>query len=352
VCDLSLLTWVPVDYEGVNRFFGTSLKPGDFRVYRTPPFPSRLMDALPTPAESIKMRFMQKWCRSLDATERFDVLISTNNEVDFGRRGIQYVHFPWAYLVRPQVDFRWYHTGATLGIYRALCASLSEVSTERIRDNLTLVNSAFIADKVCQAYGANSIVLSPPVPGGFPGVRWTERQDAFLGIGRFSPEKRWEVAVDIVRRLRESGRNVTLTLICTPDSTSCESHIRKLALEHANWMTLHVNCSRQELTYLVTHHRYGIHPMQEEHFGIAPAELQRGGCLPFVHRSGGPMEIVGGDERLMFETVEDAVAKVARVLDSSTLQHELLEGASRRANEYTNEQFVERLRQIVDEFSG
>jgi glycosyltransferase involved in cell wall biosynthesis len=350
--ELSLLTWVPVDYEGVNRLFGTSLKPGDFRVYRTPSWPSRFLDSLPTPTELLKLFLMQRWCRKLDAAERFDVLIGTNNEIDFGRRGIQYVHFPWSYLPRPSVDLRWYHTGVAVAAYRAACALLSNVSDDRIRENVTLVNSAFIGKKVREVRGIGSIVLPPPVPGGFPEVPWTDREEDLIGIGRLSPEKRWESAVEIVRRLREGGRSVRLTLVGTPDNPSYEGQIRMLAERHADWMTIHTNLPREELVNLVARHRYGVHLMEGEHFGIAPAELQRGGCLPFVHRSGGPVEIVGGEERLMFETVDEAVEKIAAVLDSETLQQELRARAAQRAQTYTAEQFVASVRRIVDGFTA
>jgi glycosyltransferase involved in cell wall biosynthesis len=348
--ELSLLTWVPVDYKGVNRLFGTSLQPGDFRVYRTPSLPSRFMDSLPTPTALLKLFLMQRWCRKLDAAERFDVLIGTNNEIDFGRRGIQYVHFPWSYLPRPSVDLRWYHTGGAVAAYRAACQLLSDVSEERIRQNVTLVNSAFIGDKVRQVRGGSSIVLPPPVPGGFPEVPWTDREEAFIGVGRLSPEKRWENAVEIVRRLRDAGRSVRLTLVCTPDNPSYGRQIRMLQQRYADWMTIRSNLPREELVNLVARHRYGLHPMEGEHFGIAVAELQRGGCIPFVHRSGGPMEIVGGEERLMFETVNEAAGKIAAVLDSETIQQELRVRAAERAHAYTAEQFVESVRGIVDKF--
>jgi glycosyltransferase involved in cell wall biosynthesis len=158
------------------------------------------------------------------------------------------------------------------------------------------------------------------------------------------------MAVEIVRRLREAGRSVRLTLVCTPDNPSYGKQIQVLAERYAEWVTLRTNLAREELVNLVAHHRYGIHPMENEHFGIAPAELQRGGCIPFVHRSGGPVEIVGGDEHLLFETVDDAVSKIAAVLDNETLQSDLRGRADARARTYTADQFVESVRRIVDEF--
>ena len=46
--------------------------------------------------------------------DRFDVLVGVHNETDYGRRGIQYVHYPTYLRPRPAVDLRWYHRPAAL----------------------------------------------------------------------------------------------------------------------------------------------------------------------------------------------------------------------------------------------
>ena len=57
-------------------------------------------------------------------------------------------------------------------------------------------------------------------------------------------------------------------------------------------------------------HRYGIHGMREEHFGMAPAEMARAGCIVWVPRGGGQMEIVGREPVLMYDSEDDAVEKI------------------------------------------
>jgi len=68
--------------------------------------------------------------------------------------------------------------------------------------------------------------------------------------------------------------------------------LESLAAERP-WVGLLHDLDRTEMAREVASHRFGIHTMENEHFGIAPAEFQRAGCIPFVHRSGGPVEIVG-----------------------------------------------------------
>jgi alpha-1,2-mannosyltransferase len=102
---------------------------------------------------------------------------------------------------------------------------------------------------------------------------------------------------------------------------------------------------------IIARHRYGIHAMVDEHFGIAVAEFQRAGCIPFVHRSGGPMEIAGFDDRLMFENSSEAAAKISRVLGNEDLQRELAAQANTRAARYTSETFMQDIRRQVEEFA-
>ena len=53
------------------------------------------------------------------------------------------------------------------------------------------------------------------------------------------------------------------------------------------WVAILLGLSREELLQLASRQRYGLHAMQDEHFGIAVGDMLRAGCLPFVHNSGG-----------------------------------------------------------------
>ena len=47
----------------------------------------------------------------------YDLPVTANNEADFGAVGVQYVHYPWNTLPRPDVDIRWYHISTLLPLY-------------------------------------------------------------------------------------------------------------------------------------------------------------------------------------------------------------------------------------------
>jgi glycosyltransferase involved in cell wall biosynthesis len=350
--DVSVLVREGGDYEALNRFFGTSLQERDFRVFRVDSLWSRLLHLLPVQGEMLRIALIIRESRRLDRRHRFDILISTNNEFDFGRKGIQYIHYPSLVWPRPTNELRWYHRKWTVALYKTAFSLLSGTSISRMRQNVTLCNSGYIAELTRQAHGSRADILYPPVPGVFPEIPWSERSNAIVAIGRIAPEKRWALAVETVRLVRETGVDLKLTLIGTADHREVEVETHELVARYEDWFTLHLNLSRPELVHVVARHRYGIHTMENEHFGIAPAEIQRAGCIVFVHRSGGPMEIVGHDERQMFASPEEGAARIAAVIGDPDLQLELRAAGAERSKQFTSEAFMQAIRKLAEGFQA
>ena len=184
---ITLLTWETPRLEAINRFYGTSLRPSDFELTLLPRLHA-IARRTPTPMALIKDNYLLLRCRRLAA--RFDVVMTANNEGDVGRRGIQYIHYPKLSL-RPEVDLRWYHRLLfVVDIYRWVAMRLTGFSLERMRRNISLVNSDFIGAQIRALHGVETVTLYPPIAGTFPAVPWECREDGFVCIGRISPEKR------------------------------------------------------------------------------------------------------------------------------------------------------------------
>jgi glycosyltransferase involved in cell wall biosynthesis len=336
-----------VDWQGLNRNFGTSLREGDCAVRIAPPAYQALWRSIPTKGALMEAAVTTRWARDLDARERFDVLLSTQNEMDFGRPGLQYVHFPWAYLPRPEIEMRWFHhIPGVLAAYRAACGWISHSTREGTRRNLFLANSKFVAGKIESYYGVSATILHPPVPGEFPEVPWERRRSAAVAVGRLHQAKRWEMAVDIVERVRSHGFDMELTLICHQDKADYGRRIHALAASRP-WFRILSDLTRQQLAHEIAEHRYGIHAMENEHFGIAVAEMVRAGCVTFVHDSGGPVEIVGEKPELRFRDAAEGAAAMAAVLGDSALCERLRAGLAMQRGLYSTEQFCDSLRRVV-----
>jgi glycosyltransferase involved in cell wall biosynthesis len=347
---VTVLTWQPVEVEPINRFFGTALRRRDFDAITVPAAWRRALDAAPMPATLLKLSLLMRHTRAVGSG--YDVVFGVHNEMDFGRRGIQYVHFPTYLRPRPDVDLRWYHRPrSALTMYYRVADALADFSVDRLKENLTLVNSDWTGTRVAQSLGVATRTLYPPVVDPPPGLPWKERRHAFLAIGRLSPEKEYERGMEIIARVRRRIPDVTLTIVGTWDkhSRTYADQLREHAARLGSWITFKDNLTRDEVSHLMGTHRYGIHCMREEHFGMAPAEMARAGCIVWVSNGGGQVEIVDRHPRLTYDGEDDAVDKIVETLSDGDEQTRL-RAALQSTERFSTTHFVEHVRDIVDEF--
>lgn len=239
-----------------------------------------------------------------------------------------------------------------LGKYRPWMA-ISGYSFDRMKKNLTLVNSDWTGDKVKESYGIETVTAYPPVHGVFPEVSWEEREDGFVCIGRIAPGKGFDKIINILSHVRAQGYEVHLHIIGTPDDIWGRDYyqdVLRRIRENRSWVFLDENLSRDELIKLVSKHKYGIHGQVDEHFGIAVAEMIKAGCITFVPNDGGQVEIVGEDDRLKYETDEEAVAKILRVMSNPDEQASLRKYLDPRKELFSTEKFMHSIGEIVRQF--
>jgi glycosyltransferase involved in cell wall biosynthesis len=269
--------------------------------------------------------------------------------MDFGRRGITYIHHPSIHFPLSVGKRRWFHhIPGVLPGYRAFCEWLGRFTNEGLRRNLALANSTFIRGRIRQVHGLDAMVLHPPVPGGFADVPWSERRRSFVALGRLSPEKRWHRAVEILDEVRRRGHDVTFTLIGHAQPSGYLEHLRALAVFRP-WFRIAENLTREKLVAEVPRFRYGLHTMKEEGFGIGPAEIQRAGCVLFAQNSGGLVDIVDDPARL-FDTVGEAADKIERMLNHPEVEEDFRQRVAEQRERFSETAFCESLREIVHEF--
>lgn len=348
---VTVLSWTPVDVEPINRFFGTHLQARDFQTLLVPRYWVRLVASLPVPATLVKLALLMRYTRRVSAD--FDVIFGVYNETDYGRRGIQYIHYPTYLRPRPDVDLRWYHhPDLALQLYYKFADAIAGFSLDRLKKNLTLVNSNWTGAHVRSFLGVETRTLYPPVVDPLPPPPWPERRPDFLAVGRISPEKEYERLMRILARVRQHHPDLTLTIVGTWDRHARRYCDGLMALAHSlgSWIEFRQNLTRDEVRHLMATHRYGIHGMREEHFGMAPAEFVCAGQIVWVPRGGGQMEIVGEEPALMFETDDEAVEKILSVMANPMEQDRLRGLLERRGELFSTDRFISDIRDIVDLF--
>ena len=245
---VTVLSWQPVEIDPINRFFGTHLKRGDFESLVVPWHWRVIPDHLPVPAALVRLSLLMRYTRRVSSG--FDVVFGVFNETDYGRKGIQYIHYPTYLRPRPAVDLRWYHAAQwPLRLYYAAADRVADFSLDRLKQNVTLVNSDWTGARVQRSLDVPTITVYPPVADPAPGAPWAERRNGFLAIGRFSPEKEFERVMTILARVRERGPAVTLTIVGTWDRHARRYRDRLVnqARSLGSWIEFRHNVSRDEL---------------------------------------------------------------------------------------------------------
>lgn len=342
--DVATITLAPWSERRVNDFYGTAIAE-DHITHHVVPAMFRWLDGLPEHrATWLRMAAVLRCARRL--ARGYDLLITGDNYGAFPKPGMQYVHFPAAvapaaHRLRPLVN-----------LYFAACDAFVGIPREAAARNLTLANSRWTAAGLERRFGLEARVLYPPVvdPGG--GLPWERRRDTFLCIGRFHPSKRIETAISIVRRLRaHSLPQARLVIIGSAIDRNYRKRLSQSTARDRDWIEFREDLSRAETNRLIGESRYAVQAMVAEHFGMATAELARGGCLVFAHRSGGSPEVIN-EPALLWNTEDDAVAQISALARDAAARDAARHHLREHTRAFSTGRFCDELRAVVNAWAS
>jgi glycosyltransferase involved in cell wall biosynthesis len=347
--DVTLITLLPIDLNAIDNFYGTSLRSAKFRVVSLMQ-PNGITRKLASGGWlfTLRQQLLSWHVRRLSG--EFDLVISTFNEMDIGRPGVQYIHAPLfsAYNSEARRILR-FPDSLVRRAWKYVCGLMFGASERRLRENLSVTNSEWTATLLGNTCQIPARVLYPPVRPAQVATDWAERRDGFLCVARFVRDKRLELAIQVVERVRAKGFDVGLHIVGHVGDQQYFSVLLEMQKSRSSWLTFDQDISRYAFTELLQQYKYGIHPREAEQFGIGVAEMAASGCIPFVPSVGGQAEIVGSDSRLVFDGVDDAAEKIARVLSSRELQDSVRGKMSNLAEKFSVARFMEDFRQLIDE---
>jgi glycosyltransferase involved in cell wall biosynthesis len=354
--DITIICADYPDFEGVDRHYGTSLSGSEFRYIRLS-LPVRHLEKIdPDPFSIQRAAWSMRKCQTI--SKAYDAVFGGEDEWDFGCPGVQYTHYPYLYrhLEALQRVDGWSRTRR----FRAMLTGrirpwlvISGIQASRVRRNWMVTNSRWTASEIRGYWGNEPRVVYPPVQWSGKNRPWNERRMSFVSIGRICPSKRLPELIDILTRVRERGFDVEYDIIGDTDVVAGEAYlknIRRLVDKSGGWIRLNHSVSRERLQEIVCSARFGIHGMHNEHFGIGVAELIRGGCIVFVHDSGGQVEIVGDHPELRYRDDVDAVEKICAVLADTPSQTRLRDALAEHADQFTSATFMQRMRGLMRDF--
>jgi len=350
--DVSLITSGKVDLQQLNEYYGTNLDPKGFSIIRiSMPFYLGNTNKL----AALRGRLIQRYCQHLAPS--FDLMVSTYDFCDFGTRGIQFIaDFSFDEELRREVDLipkdwkKWYHQDIFLRkIYLKFCDWISPFNSEVRKNDFVIANSNWTAGLIRKKYGIEVCIIYPPVTGNFPTVPFGKREKGFACISRVVPEKRIDTIIEILERVRQRGYNIHLHIVGGIPDDHYGKSLKKIFQKHREWIFLEGWLGEKKKKEMIAKHRFGISGCRNESFGIAVAEMVKGGCIVFVPNSGGQTEIID-HPNLVYEDIKDAVQKIEMVLRDEKMQENLLRHLLLNSQKFSVENFQKEVRNIVSEF--
>lgn len=335
--DLTLFTITNTDFDKLNAMYGTQLSHQSIKVkYLVPDFLRALTNFWIANNQNFRQIFVHLLIRYLKANQSdYDLLVSAYNAMDFGRRGIQYVH--WVRVIEGN----------------AFHHRISDFSRERIKDNILVANSYTVADTVKKTYGVGSTVVYPPVVIDTLEKPWEQKENAFICSGRLTQAKQPHKVIQILSKVREKGFDIKLHITGGGGGAYAWHYrrfVKKMAKEQSDWVTLYENLKYKDYVKVLAKCKYGIH-FKKEPFGISIAEMVKVGAIPFVRSEGGQVEIVGEEhQELLFDNESEAVEKIVSVLSDSEKQRKLVSYLEERRELFSTNKFMSDINKIVDNY--
>ena len=351
IYDLTLITAGDFDLDDLNRYYGTSLQPTDFKLRQTPlPFFLRNNAT----AAALRGALYQRFCRRI--APEYDILISAYGPCDFGVPAIHFIaDFSWSDEIRkilhPRAPGLIYKNNLLRKCYLWIAKSLRNPSGRNLfgGEDMIITVSKWAAKLMKEKYHVECPIIHPAVPGDYPVVPFESRKFDFACLGRIAPEKRVERIIEILKKLRGKGHNFCFHIIGEPDNASYAKYFHMLISKYSDWIIHEGRLFGENKIKLLSAVRFGIHACQGDAFPGAVAEMVKAGCITFVPSEGGQAEIVD-HKSLMYDSIEDAVEKIDAVLRKPQLQGELREHLKKQGSKFSTNAFMDGLRAAVEKF--
>ena len=351
--DVTILSLRPPDFEEINQITEFSF-PGNtihtIKAECSDLFNGKLAFGV------LQLAFLHRSAKKL--AKHFDLCFSTDNEINFGKAGIQYIHHP--YWPKRRLLHK-YHVISVRNIldryppleavYR-LIAHVIAGNFSGFSRNRTLVNSRFIQDVVKSIYNIESTVVYP----GFLSdkdiyFRDGERDNnQLVAISRMTPDKNIPELVQAFSRLASQKPSVKLVIAGFAPNPGYLESVKNYIDQSKLPVVLETNVTREEIVHLLRGSRFFISTKKYEHFGISLLEAAANGCVPLVHKSGGAVEIVPYPE-LNFDNFDDLVSKIEHLTENPELVTALRTNLQEHIQMFSLDNFNKGLHQAITSFN-
>jgi alpha-1,2-mannosyltransferase len=288
----------------------------------------------------------------LKMSGKYDVTISTFGDLIYSMVDVVYVNAPlkatdkFSQILPITNPSKWR--------YQSKLYNLSLAIANKIPARIMLVNSLFIKRIVASSLKTDAQIISPPVD-----VNYFlqldnnhDRKDEIITLSGYSPKRRLD-RVPIIASHSKLGHFLIIGKTDEYSSVTIQklkTMIKQLGLDDR--VQLMVNVPRPNLRKALSEAKIYLHAMPNEHFGTAIVEAMASGCIPIVHKSGGPwldiLEQKQGEYGYAYETLEDASEYIDLLLRNENLRKETASRVINRSMKYDASVFAKKIVEVAE----
>lgn len=285
---------------------------------------------------------------------KHDVMLSTFGDLIYSIADVVYVHAPLK--ASDKLSQILPITNVAKWRFQSKLYNLSLLIFNYVPARIILVNSTFIKRVVADSLEADAYVVSPPVDVTYFSRSDKQglglRQNKVVTLSGYSPKRHLE-RVPIIASNTKLGKFVIIGKADEYSSATIqnlEAIIESCKLESR--VEILFNLSRLKVRDVLSESKIYLHTMPNEHFGTAIVESMASGCIPLVHKSGGPwldiLEQKQGEYGYAYETLEEASAYVDLLLSEEDLRKRTASRAAQRSLTFASSIFARKIVRIVE----
>ncbi|MDL0145392.1 glycosyltransferase family 4 protein [Halobacterium salinarum] len=359
--NVTLLTVEEVNsFSAINEYFNTSVSEINIE-YIDPPISGlekierciekstngKLDYLLNIVYQSVYHRYCIKSCGEAD------ILISTWDEITTQIPTIQYVHYPNRYYhLMPNDSIAVSGISRfSLRLYKALARKFAGFNPSQLQEVDTVANSEYTATQFERWYNFRPEILYPPIDttGLSPSPDWEDRENGFIFLSRIHPCKNLHQIIDILSKIHEEQEDIHFHIIGPRDEDAPQYYQEILSLSNEHeFIQFEGEMHGEELEQMLKTHKYGISGNPEEQFGMAIAEMVAAGMIPFVPDGGDQRNIVNNQEKVVFNSFDDAVSKILEIHLDEELRKEVQAAFPDVSEEFGKKTFKNRICDLVE----
>ena len=170
-------------------------------------------------------------------------------------------------------------------------------------------------------------------------VRAKDKRNLVVTVGRAIPAKRLE----LFWRVAALCPDHDFAMLLTQDPGLVEYSKSLSSGSPVNGRTI-FNPSKETYHKFLGEAKVYLHLMKGEHFGITIVEAMSASCVPVVHDSGGPKEIVNEETGLRWQSIEEIPDMIKEAMENSPSS-----ACRLRAEDFRFEMFEQKLSEILSE---